>query len=260
MGNPKTIWAIPAIHAQLDRLTALHDDILSGIKPGDRVLYLGNYTGYGDDAAACVDEILTFRRMVLAMPGMAAKDLVYLRGMQEEMWQKLLQLQFAPNPSDVLLWMLGKGLSQTLYSYGLSPHDGIEACRNGIMGITKWTNTIRAAIRRHPGHDVFSTQHYRAAFTQEDAEAPLLFVHAGINACKPLSEQGDALWWDGQDFNSIATRYDPFHKVVRGYDPTRKGLNLNCVTATLDDGCGFGGGLACAQFARDGEVANIVTH
>ncbi|MGH1399035.1 MAG: hypothetical protein ACRBCT_07465, partial [Alphaproteobacteria bacterium] len=138
---------MPAVHGQLDRLSALHDGILEKFNAGDRLVYLGNYTGYGNDAAACIDEILTFRRMIMSIRGVQASDIVYLRGMQEEMWQKLLQLQFAPNPSDVLLWMLGNGMAPTLSSYGICPHDGIEACRQGTMPLTKWTHAVRARIR-----------------------------------------------------------------------------------------------------------------
>lgn len=257
LGNAERVWAVPAIHSATDKLTTIHDEILEHLGPGDRIVYLGNFTGYGDQAVACMDELLAFRRLVLSMRGMIPSDVVYLRGAQEEMLQKLLQLQFAQNPSDVLLWMLGNGLSPTLTSYGISPHDGIEACRMGTMSITKWTHSIREAIRKHGGHETLLNQTQRAAFTPLEADSPLLFVHAGINAHKPLDDQGDSLWWDGDNFESIHARYDPFHKVVRGYDPAHKGMHLNCVTATLDDGCGFGGELICAGF-ENGQVAQIL--
>ena len=137
IGQPRRIWAISAIHGDTERLTALHDALYDKIAPGDRVVYLGNYTGHTTGAAASIDEILTFRRMLLSIEGMMSSDIVYVKGQQEEMWQKLLQLQFAPDPANVLLWMLSNGLGPTLESYGLSPTDGIEACRNGIMALTK---------------------------------------------------------------------------------------------------------------------------
>src|SRR5271165_1084784 len=43
-----------------------------------------------------LDELLDFRRRVLGRGGGAACDVAFLRGSQEEVWQKLLQLQFAP--------------------------------------------------------------------------------------------------------------------------------------------------------------------
>lgn len=258
LGNPERVWAIPAIHSEVDKLQRLHDAILEDIQPGDRIVYLGNYTGYGARAVETVDEILTFRRIVLSIPGMKCSDLVYLRGSQEEMWQKLLQLQFAPDPSSVLLWMLGNGLSNTLYSYGLSPHDGIEACRTGIMPLTKWTNTVRAHIRKYAGHEIFGTQLLRATHTAKELDYPMLFVHAGLNSHKPLEQQGDHLWWAGNQFKKIEHAYDPFQKVIRGYDPEHGGIKTNCITATIDGGSGFGGSLACVGFARNGDILDIL--
>lgn len=258
LGAPERIWAVSAIHGDTARLTKLHDALLEKFKPGDRLVYLGNYTGYDQNSASCVDEILTFRRMLLSMPGMVCSDIVYLRGAQEEMWQKLLQIQFAPSPADVLIWMLGNGLSDTLYSYNLSPHDGIEACRSGVVGLTRWTASIREAVRRHPGHDIFSAQHKRAAYTAKDSAYPFLFVHAGLDSAKSLEEQGDALWWAGQGFENIAAAYAPFQKVVRGYDPAHRGIKMNCITATIDGGCGFGGTLVCAGFNAGGEAFDVL--
>ena len=197
--------------------------------------------------------------MLLSIRGMAPSDIIYLKGIQEEMLSKLLQLQFASNSSDVLLWMLGNGLSATLTDYGICPHDGIEACRRGIMDVTRWTQDIRSKIRQQPGHEVFMISQHRAAYTCTDKHiSPLLFVHAGLNIGKPLQEQGDSLWWEAQSFEAINTPYAPFEKVVRGYDPAHKGMHLNCVTATIDDGCGFGGSLVCAGFGEDGQVSEIL--
>lgn len=258
MGKPDRVWTIPAIHSDIGALIRIHDNLLERVRPGERILYHGNYTGYGADAAACIEEILTFRRMVLAMPGMITSDLVYLRGQQEQILQQLLQLQFNPDPTNALLWMLGNGISETLYSYGISPHDGIDACRQGVMAITKWTNSIRSAIRQHPGHETFFNQLKRAGHTHTDSAHPLLFVHAGLSAHKPLNEQGENLWWGAEEFEQITAPYQPFAKVVRGFDPVHRGAFLNCVTATVDDACGFGGNLISVGFDADGVTTEIL--
>lgn len=259
MGRPNRIWTIPAVHGDLRALMAVHDGIMAKFKPGDRILYHGNYTGYGEQSAECITEILAFRRMVLSIQGVKPSDFVYLRGRQEEIWQKLLQLQFAPDPTNVLLWMLGNGVSSTLYSYGISPHDGIEACRYGIMDITRWTNKIREAVRRHAGHEIFTNQLKRAAHTQaEDNPYPMLFVHAGLKAEYSLEDQGDHLWWGAHEFDRIQSAYKPYEKVVRGFDPEHRGMHINCITATVDDGCGFGGKLVSVGFEADGAVAGIL--
>lgn len=258
LGNPNTIWAVPAIHSAAEDLTPLHDNILKHIKPGDRIVYLGNYTGYGENAIDSINELLAFRRLVLSLPGMIPSDIVYIKGVQEEMLSKLMQLQFASQASDVLLWMLGNGLQATLNDYGVCVHDGIEACRRGVMDITRWTQHVQTQIRAHAGHENFMMCQHRAAYTcTETHKSPLLFVHAGLNTGKPLHEQGDSLWWESQSFETINTPYAPFEKVIRGYDPAHKGINLNCVTATIDDGCGFGGSLVCTSFDARGTAAQI---
>ena len=50
----------------------------------------------------------------------------------------------------------------------------------------------------------------------------------------------------------------PFQKVVRGFDPDHKGMNINCVTATIDGGCGFGGQLVCAGFNPEGSIFELL--
>lgn len=258
LGKARRIFAISAIHGEIERLTLLHDEIFPYIEAGDRVIYTGNYIGYGEHSHHVLDEILAFRRAVLAKPSMIPSDLIYLRGAQEEMWQKLLQLQFAPDPTKALTWMLGNGLSNTLYAYGLCPHDGIEACRQGIVGLSKWTNHIRETLKKNAGHDRFSTQLVRAAYTSQDSGYPMLFVNAGINTSKPLEHQGDSFWWAHDQFEKLDQPYKPFEKIIRGYDPTHKGVNYNGIKATIDGGCGFGGTLVCSAFTPNGEIIDTV--
>src|SRR5262249_39954467 len=100
------VWAIAAIHGEAQRLASIHAALSPRFGAGDRLVYLGNYLGRGSDIVATIDELLRFRREIIARPGTFAYDLVYLRGSQEEMWQKLQQLQFAINPREVLDWMM----------------------------------------------------------------------------------------------------------------------------------------------------------
>ena len=94
-------------------------------------MYHGNYIGHHIDSAACIDEVLTFRRLILAIEGVRSTDFNYLKGSQEDLWCKLSQLAYLPNASDIYLWMLANGVAETLASYGISHHDGIEACQLG---------------------------------------------------------------------------------------------------------------------------------
>jgi serine/threonine protein phosphatase 1 len=116
--QPRRVWAVGAIHGERARLAAIHRQIAGHLDKGDRLVYLGGYLGHGADVAGTVDELLAFRRLFLARRHAFTGDIAFLRGGQEEIWQKLLQLQFAPNPREVLQWMLDHGAGATLTAYG----------------------------------------------------------------------------------------------------------------------------------------------
>jgi serine/threonine protein phosphatase 1 len=260
LGRARHIWVVGAIHAEAEKLMQIHDQLYDRLGPGDRVIYSGNLIGVGPDPVGTLDELLTFRRGALALPGMMADDFVYLRGGQEEMWEKVQQLQFARNPKDVLNWMLENGLASTLEGYGLHARSGLFAACEGVMALTKWTASIRTAIRMHPGHDIFQCQLRRAAYTDIRLTHPLLFVHAGLSPMHHLQEQGDALWWGGQNFHDdmAPAPYAPFRKVIRGYDPHHRGVQIQDHAITIDGGCGHGGPLICAGFDQNGEMIGVI--
>ncbi|MCK6418918.1 MAG: hypothetical protein L6Q57_08315, partial [Alphaproteobacteria bacterium] len=68
LDQAQRIWAIPALHGDVRRLTRLHDLIFKKFRFGDCLVYHGNYTGYSRDSLACVEEIITFRRLILSLP------------------------------------------------------------------------------------------------------------------------------------------------------------------------------------------------
>ncbi len=258
LGVPRRIWAISAIHGELEKLYAIHDAILERLSAGDRIVYLGNIMGYGKKSRETVDEVLMFRRLALSQPGVHPTDIVYLRGRQEDMWQKLYQIPFANKPAEELQDMLDSGLLATLESYNVSADDGMRACKEGVLALTRWTMRIRDQVRANPAHDIFLTQHRRAAFTHGNGAENLLFVNAGVNPERPLDQQGDSLWLQGYDFSSLTRPYGHFAKVIRGYDPNHAGVFINCVTATLDGGAGFGGNVVCAQIDRSGQIQELL--
>ena len=130
--RPRRIWAVGAIHGDRARLAQLHRQIAGHLDKGDRLVYLGGYLGHGPDVAGTLDELVAFRRLFLARRHAFPGDIAFLRGGQEEIWQKLLQLQFAPNPREVLQWMLDHGASATLTAYGAELRQGQAAAREGV--------------------------------------------------------------------------------------------------------------------------------
>jgi hypothetical protein len=252
----KRVWAVGAIHGDAERLAALHDRLAQRLAaPGDRLVYLGNHLGRGPRVGETVDELLDFRRRVIALPGMFASDVVVLRGGQEEMWQKLLQLQFAVDPRGVLDWMLGHGVGATLAAYGLDPRQGLAAARHGAIQLARWTGQVRTALTARPGHRDLLSALRRAAY---DDSGRLLFVHAGVDPSRPLASQGDTLWWGAPGFGGWARPYGDFDRVVRGYDPAHGGVSESPFAVTADSGCGFGGKLTALAFGTDGEIVDRI--
>lgn len=253
----RKVWAISAIHAQTDRLVELHDNLLESYEPGDRIVYLGNYIGYGHDTIATLEELMTFRRLILSLPGVIADDLVYLRGAQEEMLDKIQQLNFAPNAEEVLLWMLGHGMAPTLTAYNIDAHEGIIASKEGAMGLTRWTNKVRHQIRQNAGHECFFSNLKRAAFFNYKNEPCSLFVSSGYNSSLTLRDQGDYFWWSNEEFDTIKDSDIPFKNIIRGFDPQHKGIRINDHAVTIDGSCGFGGSLICACVNLDGKIFEL---
>jgi hypothetical protein len=253
------IWAVASIHGEASRLSALHRLIEPRFEAGDRLVYLGNMLGRGAEVRATVDAVLDFRRRLLSRPGMFACDIAYLRGSQEEMWQKLLQLQMAPNPSEVLRWMLDQGVAATIAAYSGDARHALDFARQGPMAITRWTNALRAAIHEAPGHGALFSALRRAAFTAPDEDAgAILFVNAGIDPSRPLSAQTDSFWWGLAGFSKIAEPYAGFRMVVRGFDPQHRGVLATRFTTGIDAGCGFGGPLVAACFDRSGTIVETL--
>lgn len=255
----RRVWAVASIHGEAARLARLHVDIAARFEVGDRLVYLGNVIGRGGNAPATIDELMAFRRAVIGANGMFANDLAILRGAQEEMWQKLLQLQLALNPPAVLEWMLDHGVAATLEAYGGDASDGIRAARSGAAACARWTSALRDAIHRHPGHNALFSALRRAAVSEPvspdpDGAGTLLFVHAGLDVSRPLATQKDSFWWSTGRFNDIDKPYGGFARVVRGYDNSHAGIVSGPYTLSIDTGCGFGGPLTAVCLDDRGHI------
>lgn len=251
----RRVWAVASIHGEVNRVVALHARLAARLEPGDRLVYLGNYLGYGAAPAATLDALILFRRLFLARRNAFLGDIAFLRGGQEEMLQKLLEVQFAPNPREVLPWMLEHGVDQTLRSYGVEARDGLAASREGVLALTRWTATVRAAIDARSGHRQLLSALRRAAFTED---GKLLFVSAGVNPAKPLDLQGDVFWWYDKDILDLQAPFAGYIRVVRGSDPRHAGLIEGPYAVSIDAGSGFGGPLLAACVAPDGAVVDRI--
>ncbi len=258
LGRPRRIWAVAAIHGDRERLVTLHDHLAGRFAVRDRLVYLGNYLGNGAfDNQAVLEELLAFRSALLAKPGMEPLDIVHLRGPAEEAWQRLLRLQFAPSPSQTVEKYLEAGAEAYLRLYGVSLNETRSITRAGSVAITRWTNQLRVLQRQGSGHEALMCHLRRAAATapSERDGRRVLFVPAGYDVSRSLSEQGDALWFSNAPYNSAPEDHPALSRIVRGFDPIR----METMAVTLDGGCGRGGPLVCGCFNAEGRVVEIVT-
>jgi serine/threonine protein phosphatase 1 len=253
--SARRLWAVGAIHGQAAQLRRLHDRLGARLAEGDRIVYLGNYLGHGEAIVSAIDELLDFRRRVLARRHGFACDITYLRGAQEEMWHKLLQLQFAPDPGSVLRWMVRAGIEATVAAYGGDLRQGFAATRDGPRTITRWTSQLREGMNAVPGHTTLFTALRHAACTEP---AALLFVHASVDPARPLAAQGDAFWWGEADILGLTAPFDGFARVVRGYDREARGLVERDFAVSVDGGAGRGGRLIAACLDSAGNVLDAV--
>lgn len=252
----KRIWAVGAIHGERDLLANLHEQLDPRLLQGDVLVYLGDYLGHGADVAGAVTELLDFRRRVLGRPPLWFPEaVVYLRGRQEEMWQKLMQIQFASDPQSVLDWVLSHGAAATLEAYGGDAEEGRRSARAGPLAINKWTKRLRDAVRSHAGHDRLMAALRRAAAT---ADGNILFVNCGVDPDLALDRQRDSFWWAGGSFDRLQGPFAGFKRIVRGFDPARRGYADADYKLTLDGGCGFGGSLIAACLDPDGRVVDRI--
>ena len=258
LDNVKRIWAVSAIHSDVDALITLHEEILKRLTFEDGVIYLGNIIGKGLKVRETIDELLSFRRHLIALNGtcQTTNKVIFLRGAQEEMWHKLLQVQLAINPVEIIEWLSHQGVNTTLLAYDGTIDEGLYNARGGARDLARWTNKLRDSISMHPGHREFLSSLKRAAVTNQGS---LLFVNCGLDPQRPLDAQRDSFWWDTNGFEKINSSFCGFKKVIRGYSPHHPGIQDKDYKVTIDSGAGSGGSLIAACIDNNGQLIDWIS-
>lgn len=258
LGQPSRIWVMSAIYGDLERLIKLHGALFERVRPGDKVVYTGNYlAGPNAQPVETIDEILYFRRTLLAEPGMEADDFVYLRGAQEDMLNKVMQMQLTLGPKPMMDHIAQRHpeMDVPLRAYGSSLVEATRVARENVLSITRWTADLRMKMRAKRGHEKFFSILRRAAFTENpgDESQNILLVNAGIDPRVPLLNQGDNFWLASKLFTQMTQPYRPFKSVVRGFDPEHQGVRITPIAVSLSDDKPL-----CAEMSPQGEVFNIL--
>ena len=223
------IWAIGSIHSRIDSFKSIKEHIIKNFSQNDKIVFLGNIIGVGDFAKETLSSVIDMRMKLMSKFYLNSEDIIFLRGAQEEMFLKLLQLQTAPNPNEILNWMYEHGVNKTIQSYGLNSQDLVEIASQGTISITRWTSNFNNILINQPGHKEYFSNLHHAAFPDSKN---VLFVNRGVDITRPLSAQNDCFWWGFHNFSKIAKPYKTFKKIIRGYESSLI-ENFNNISANV---------------------------
>ena len=224
------IWAIGSIHSNLKSFTSIKKFILNNFELGDKLIFLGNIIGLGDNSKETLTSVIDLRFNLMSKFKLKPDSIIFLRGAQEEMFSKLLQLQTAPNPIEIVEWIFSHGVDQTLISYNFEPNAFRDAASQGTIQINKLTSKLNTTISSISGHKEFFSSLKHAAFNES---REVLFVNRGVDISRPLSAQNDCFWWGYQNFSQINKPYFSFKRIVRGYQSNHLNYIENSKTRVL---------------------------
>ena len=228
--NFNRIWAIGSIHSSINSFKSIKDYILLNFQKGDKIIFLGNLIGFRSRSKEIISEVLKLRFSLMAKFNLNHEDIVILRGAQEEMFSKLLQLQIAPNPIEIIDWIFSHGVDQTIISYNFNPDEFRKIASQGTIQINKLTTKFNNVILSNSGHKEFFSNLKHAAYTDTK---DVLFVNRGVDISRPLSAQNDCFWWGYQNFSQINKPYFSFKRIVRGYQSNQHNDIENSKTKVL---------------------------
>tara|TARA_Y100001970_G_C14210229_1_gene846426 strand:+ start:581 stop:1393 length:813 start_codon:yes stop_codon:yes gene_type:complete len=212
--NSNKIWAIGSIHSRLDSFNNLKKYILDKFEENDYLIFLGNIIGLGNQSKETLTSVIDLRNKLMSKFYINPERVIFLRGAQEEMFLKLLQLQTAPNPQDIVNWMFEHGVDKTIQSYGFESQEVISVSTRGTLAITKWTKKLNQVLLNIPDHKQYFNHLKHAAYSDSKK---ILFLNRGVDVSRPLSAQNDCFWWGYQNFSNLNKPYNTFIRIVRGY-------------------------------------------
>ena len=129
------IWAIGSIHSNLKSFRSIKQFLLDNFEENDKLVFLGNVIGLGNNSKETLSSVIDLRFNLMSKFKLNPSSIVFLRGAQEEMFSKLLQLQLAPNPNEIIEWMFDHGVNETIKSYGFSENEVKNIASSGTITI-----------------------------------------------------------------------------------------------------------------------------
>jgi len=195
------------------------------------IIFLGDYVDRGPDSAGVIELLLSGRPY--------GYEVRFLKGNHEQS-----MLAFLDDPMSNRAWLL-QGGSETLMSYGVTPPSPINASEREWLVASEM---LRAKLPET--HRAFLEGLERYVELGDYA-----FVHAGVDAARPLAEQTDEdLYWIRAPF--IASKRPFSHRVVHGHTPVDRPYADHRRIA-VDTGAYASGVLTAARF--EGEQVDFIS-
>tara|TARA_A100001015_G_scaffold116268_1_gene129054 strand:- start:2333 stop:3010 length:678 start_codon:yes stop_codon:yes gene_type:complete len=221
------------------------------------LIFLGNIIGLGENSKETLSSVIELRFNLMSKFKIKPESIIFLRGAQEEMFSKLLQLHIAPNPSEIVEWMFDHGVNQTIKSYGFSEEEVKNIASSGTIKISRWTASLNRALQFNPGHTQYFLSLKHAAYSHT---RKILFVNRGVDITRPLSAQNDCFWWGFQNFSKIKEPYKTFSRIVRGYESkhlNQMEISKNDVVCTLFKQPLSNKSILCGIFSENGDILDL---
>jgi len=257
LNKSNKIWAIGSIHSNLKSFSSIKEFILNNFEINDKLIFLGNIIGLGDNSKETLSSVIDLRFNLMSKFKLKPESIVFLRGAQEEMFSKLLQLQLAPNPSEIVEWMFEHGVNKTIKSYGFTEDEIKNIASSGTINISKWTSSLNKTLQNNPGHTEYFLNLKHAAYSQTKK---ILFVNRGVDITRPLSAQNDCFWWGFQNFSTTKQPYKTFLRIVRGYESEHLDhleISKNNIVCTLFKQPLSNKNILFGIFAENGEILDL---
>ena len=251
------LWAIGSIHSNLKSFNSIKEFILNNFEKNDKLIFLGNVVGLGNNSKETLSSVINLRSSLMSKFKIKPQSIIFLRGAQEEMFSKLLQLQLAPNPSEIIEWMFDHGVNQTVKSYGFSENEIKNIASSGTINISKWTANLNKVLQNNPGHTEYFLNLKHAAYSHTKK---ILFVNRGVDITRPLSAQNDCFWCGFQNFSKIQQPYNTFLRIVRGYESEHLDqleISKNNIVCTLFKQPLSNKSILCGIFKENGEILDL---
>ncbi len=235
------IFAIGDIHGCLSQLTSLHKNILTYDKfdpKNDIIVYLGDYIDRGKNSKQVIDQILKLKKDKI--------NIINLLGNHDQ-----FLVDFLINENNNIKNWLEFGADQTFRSYNI---EIVEFIKDGFE------DKVIDRLRDHFLNNIEEShidffKNLELIYSTKNH----LFVHAGINPRKKLSEQSkeDYLWSRSREFFSKDFKSEKI--IVHGHTP-EENIISDPFRINVDSGCYFSGKLSCVCLTDSDSSRTFITN